>query len=277
MTDDCFAGLKPQKGVVDADGVRINYYDWGQDGPDVVMIHGITSSALSWWRVAPELARSGYKVTALDMPGHGDSEDPNISYTLSKTAHIVDAFMAALGIAAPIIVGHSWGGGVTLTHATDPDMVVVPHSIVLVDPLIRMPIDPESQYRDALLKLLGAPRQKLAPMLRDAYPKWHDCDVYWKAEALEKAAPSALNGVFAENAGLDQVFRLQNVPGPWCLLVAEPAQGGLLPRSMWPELEKAAQENDGGVRYMPGVPHDVHREDFEGFLALLNDFLSGVG
>ena len=57
MKDGCFAGMKPERGEVRADGVRISYCTWENDGPDIVMLHGITSSAMTWWRVAPIVAQ----------------------------------------------------------------------------------------------------------------------------------------------------------------------------------------------------------------------------
>jgi pimeloyl-ACP methyl ester carboxylesterase len=276
MQDNCFAGMKPEKGKVSADGVRICYYVWENDGPDMVMMHGITSSALTWWRVAPEMARAGYRVTALDMPGHGDSDCPDRSHSLSETAHIVDVFMAALEIRSPIVMGHSWGGGVTLVHATNSRTRIVPRSIVLIDPLIRTPPGDVSQYRDALLELLGKPRPELATLLRDVYPNWHECDVYWKAEALEKGSPSVVRGVFSESLGLELVSQLLDVPGPWALIAADPAHGGILSETMWTELREAAENNQGHMFHMDDVGHDIYREDFNGFMAHLNTFLGSV-
>ena len=276
MEDHCFAGMKPKKGKVTADGVRICYYVWENDGPDMVMMHGITSSALTWWRVAPEMARAGYRVTALDMPGHGDSDCRDRSYALSETAHIVDNFMAALDIRSPIVVGHSWSGGVALVHATDPRTGIIPNSIVLIDPLIRTPAGNVLQYRDALIELLGKPRQEQATLLRDVYLNWHDCDVFWKAEALEKGSPSAVRGVFSETFGLELVPHLLNVPGPWALIAADPAHGGILSATMWTELGEAAEKNQGQMYEMPDVGHDIYREDFTGFMSHLNTFLGSV-
>ena len=276
MKDDCFAGMKPERGEIRADGVRISYCAWENDGPDIVMLHGITSSAPTWWRVAPSVARAGYSVTALDMPGHGDSDHPRRSYALRETAHIVDGFMASLEIRDPIVMGHSWGGGVTLVHATDSITQIVPKGIILVDPLIRMPSGDVSQYRDALLEPLGKPRHEQDTLLRGVYPNWHECDVYWKAEALEKGSPSAVRGVFSETRRLDLVPTLLDVPCPWALIASDPAFGGILPHTMWNELREAAEKTRGQMFDMAGVGHDSYREDFEGFVSLLHEFLGSI-
>lgn len=277
MDDACFAGVTPKRNEIDADGVRISYASWGDRGRDVVMLHGITSSAMTWWHVAPELARLGYRVTAPDMPGHGDSAGADRNYGLSETARIVDAFMSGLELRSPIVIGHSWGGGVALVHATASASQVEPGSIVLVDPLLSMPVVDAAEYRQALSEHLGKPRREQADRLRDAHPRWHTCDVYWKAEALEKSSPQAVHGVFRENIGLDLLPELRSVAVPWALVVADPAQGGILPHTLWQDLQMAAAGGQGQLYTMPGVGHDIHREDFAGFMANLQRFLRSCG
>jgi len=274
MDDERFAGLAPRRDAIDADGVRISYAVWGDDSPDIVMLHGITSSAMTWWRVAPELARKGYRVIAPDMPGHGDSAGAGGSFALAKTARTIDAFMSVLAVRSPIVIGHSWGGGVTLLHAATPSSQVVPGGVVLVDPLIRMPHTGSAEYRETFLAQLGRPRSELQGELRAANPAWDHYDVYWKAEALEKCQPAAVVGVFGENRDVDLRRELRNLVMPWGLIVADPAHGGILSQAMWQELEAAAAGGRGRVFGLPGVGHDVHREDFAGFMAVLERYLA---
>jgi pimeloyl-ACP methyl ester carboxylesterase len=42
-------------------------------GPLAVLVHGVTSSSRTWWRVGPALARRGFRVLAVDLRGHGAS------------------------------------------------------------------------------------------------------------------------------------------------------------------------------------------------------------
>ncbi len=43
------------------------------EAPLALLIHGVTSSSRSWWRLAPELVRRGFRVLAVDLRGHGAS------------------------------------------------------------------------------------------------------------------------------------------------------------------------------------------------------------
>ena len=276
MNDSCFAGIAPKWDVIDADGVRLNYATWGDRGQDVVMLHGITSSAMTWWRVAPELVRLGCRVIAPDMPGHGDSGSPALGYRLSETAGIIDAFMSALSVRSPIVMGHSWGGGVALVLATASATKTAPSGLILIDPLVRMPTEFLEEYRQMLIEPLGKPRQGAVSWLREANPRWHKCDVHWKAEALEKGSREAVLGVFEECAGLDLLPELRSLQIPWALVVADAELGGIFPAAMWPELQATAG-NHGRLFKMPGVGHDVQREDFAGLMANLEQFLENCG
>ena len=74
QSPECVGGLEPSRGQVQAGGMTFSYLEWGGSGAPLLLLHGITSSARGWWRVAPELVALGYHVYALDMPGHGQSQ-----------------------------------------------------------------------------------------------------------------------------------------------------------------------------------------------------------
>jgi pimeloyl-ACP methyl ester carboxylesterase len=71
----------PALEFVDLSGYRMAYRQWGDTSraEAVVLVHGITSSALSWVRVAPRLADET-RVIAVDLKGHGDSDRPPTGY-----------------------------------------------------------------------------------------------------------------------------------------------------------------------------------------------------
>src|SRR5215218_6103560 len=107
----CVAGLEPSRGSIDAGGINLSYLEWGQGGAPLLLLHGITSSARGWWRVAPELVALGYHVYALDMPGHGESQLGD-THQIDQIAARVGAVAEALQLAKPTVIGHSWCGAV---------------------------------------------------------------------------------------------------------------------------------------------------------------------
>ena len=89
---------------------RIHYERWGEHGTPVVLVHGFAESTLAWSLTAPELARH-HRVYALDLPGFGYSGYTG-RYTLDDEVAALAAFLEALDIDRPILVGHSMGAGV---------------------------------------------------------------------------------------------------------------------------------------------------------------------
>jgi 3-oxoadipate enol-lactonase len=78
-------------------------------GKPIVLIHGLLGSQQSWDRVVPLLADE-FEVVTIDLPGHGGSEVPAGMSTMQDAARAVADTIAELGLDAPVVVGHSWGG-----------------------------------------------------------------------------------------------------------------------------------------------------------------------
>jgi pimeloyl-ACP methyl ester carboxylesterase len=91
--------------------MRFHYLEWGApDAPAVVLLHGGHQSAHSWDLVSLHLARN-YRVLALDQRGHGDSEwARDVEYSNHAMSLDAEAFIAALGLDRPVLIGHSMGG-----------------------------------------------------------------------------------------------------------------------------------------------------------------------
>jgi non-heme chloroperoxidase len=90
-------------------GLRIHYAANGpDDGYPIIMLHGYSDSWFSFSRVLPALGKR-YRVYALDLRGHGDSDRPATGYHMRDLATDVVAFMDAKRIHRAAIVGHSMG------------------------------------------------------------------------------------------------------------------------------------------------------------------------
>src|SRR5215471_4265240 len=102
---------------VEVDGATIHYLAWGpRDRPGLVFVHGGGAHAHWWTHVAAPFAGS-LRVLALDLSGHGDS-DHRAEYSLTRWTAEVMAVADAGGLAgAPVVVGHSMGGFVTVATA----------------------------------------------------------------------------------------------------------------------------------------------------------------
>jgi len=95
--------------------VSIYYVAEGDpENPIVILIHGFGGSTFTWRDTLPALADAGFYAVALDLPPFGLSDkNPELDYSRSGMADIVDQFMDAMNIPTATIVGHSMGGSVT--------------------------------------------------------------------------------------------------------------------------------------------------------------------
>jgi len=96
-----------------SDDVQIHYETVG-DGPDLVLVHGLTDSSGTWGVITPTLAEN-YRVTTLDLRGHGRSGDAQ-TYDSMAMAQDLEAVVTAAGIVNPLLVGHSLGGIVVTAY-----------------------------------------------------------------------------------------------------------------------------------------------------------------
>jgi pimeloyl-ACP methyl ester carboxylesterase len=123
--------IAPERYETEVHGAKISYRCWGApDLPAIVLVHGGAAHAGWWDHIAPMIPRE-YRVVALDLSGHGDS-DRRDDYTLSTWAAEIIGVVDHAGITSPpILVGHSMGGFVVLTTAAEfPDRVA---GIVILD------------------------------------------------------------------------------------------------------------------------------------------------
>lgn len=112
-------------------GGRVHYLDFGGDGPDLVLVHGLGGSALNWLAVAPALA--GYaRVYAIDLAGFGRTAPEGRSADVRANRVLLDRFVREVCGGSAIIAGNSMGGLVSLMQAaTEPHDV---EGLILVDP-----------------------------------------------------------------------------------------------------------------------------------------------
>lgn len=102
---------------VEVEGHRLHVAGTG-DGRDVVLLHGLGDSSVGWRFVAPDLAAMGYRVSAWDALGAGQSEKPaDADLTLPAHARRLLCLLDRLEIRRAVLVGHSLGGGLALLAA----------------------------------------------------------------------------------------------------------------------------------------------------------------
>ena len=95
-------------------GLKLHVRDWGpEDAPAIVLIHGWSQHHLCWSAQFASPLTDEFRIIALDLRGHGQSEapwEPENYTTGSLWADDIAAVIETVGLAAPILVGWSYGG-----------------------------------------------------------------------------------------------------------------------------------------------------------------------
>ena len=90
------------------DDLKIHYTIYGKAEPTLVFVHGWACDETVWNAQAPELAQKLRCIT-VDLPGHGQSDKPEIRYTMHLYARALDAVMRDAQVRSAVLVGHSNG------------------------------------------------------------------------------------------------------------------------------------------------------------------------
>ena len=107
---------------IHVNGVSIGVEERGTKGQrTIVLLHGFTGSTTSWGRHLHTFARSGFRVIALDMLGHGQSDAPVDlqRYSIEHCEADILAALEELGVrkGKSILLGYSMGGRIALYTA----------------------------------------------------------------------------------------------------------------------------------------------------------------
>jgi pimeloyl-ACP methyl ester carboxylesterase len=103
----------PLDRYLQVNGVNTRYWQMGECGSMVILLHGGNGSIEFWLYNIATLAQH-HQVYAFDMVGAGKSDCPDANYSLAAQTEFLRGFMAALSLDTTILIGNSMGGGVAL-------------------------------------------------------------------------------------------------------------------------------------------------------------------
>ncbi|MBO3724142.1 alpha/beta fold hydrolase [Actinomyces bowdenii] len=257
--------------------------------PTLVLLHGITGSAVSQAEAIEHWAARGYRVIALDARGHGLSPRWSaeqlqqagqvlVDDVIEILEELVQARPASPGGAPPrpILIGHSMGAATAMVLAVQrPDLVA---GIVLEDPALHGMRSPEE------LLARGAARER--------------------ARAAEAADPAASVSQALEGRAMPDA---EVLPGVWAAQRSDPAlllSGVVAPEVPWTEavaslevpallltgdrpgsarvgpagLERVAALNPRiATVLVPGAGHQVRRSDPQAYYSAVDGWLERQG
>ncbi|MDJ0512418.1 MAG: alpha/beta hydrolase [Methyloceanibacter sp.] len=97
------------------------FYETMGSGDPLLLIHGFGSSTFTWRRIAPALATT-HRVIAVDLKGFGQSDKPlDEHYSIFDQAQLIKQLILEKDLKDLTLIGHSYGGGISLMLALDKD------------------------------------------------------------------------------------------------------------------------------------------------------------
>lgn len=226
--------------------------DTGRGDKTALLLHGLMGSAESWWRVIPLLIDHGYRVLAMDLPGHGESpRDPHL--TVAAAAASVVETLAHHRPEGPLhAIGHSYGA--TVLAAAAAAAALAADVTVYVDSALAFPGGADRATLEA--DYSRDRRDRMNPVwLRATRPHYsqHDAEVEARAAARFDPATSA-----SISCGDDVEF----APAPGSILVhADPGT------NMTDADKRRFTDAGASVRGIPGAAHTVWYSHFAEFTA----------
>jgi pimeloyl-ACP methyl ester carboxylesterase len=261
---------------------RFHFLEWGdREAPPIVLLHGGHQSAHSWDLVSLHLAQN-YHVLALDQRGHGDSEwARDVEYSNHIMALDALAFLGAMGLEKPILIGHSMGGrnSMILTKQ-DPSRL---RALVIVD------VGPEVSDRGRAAIAGFVQENQEFENLEHFVANVRKYDPYRPREHIERTVKYNMlqraDGKFVSKCDSNpRRLGIVRGQGPLENITLEDAASFHLPvllvrgeRSNILAADAAERFRDalpdGRLVTVPNCGHNVHGQNTLGFIAVLGEFL----
>lgn len=260
------------------DGLRIAYSDVGA-GPPLVLLHGGMDDSRSWrWQV--DDLSDEFRVLAWDAPGCGHSSEPPESWRMPEYADCLKAWLDAVGIQRPNLLGLSWGSTIALElYRRHPR---VPRSLVLASAYAgwagSLPAEEVAARLESVLAGADLPREDLLEgwpgllstatspeLVKELVSIWAD-----NAGSIHPAGYRAMAHSMAE-ADLRDV--LPRIDIPTLLLYGELDQRSPLPIAG----ELRDHIPSARLAVIPGTGHVSNAEAPSEFNAHVREFLRSLG
>jgi N-formylmaleamate deformylase len=256
---------------VDRDGLRLHHLEYGDAGPPVVIVPGITSPAATWEFVSQELSRD-YRVITLDIRGRGLSDTPPTGYSLADYAGDVKAVVDQLGLQRPTLVGHSMGARIAAAVRVLHRGVAGP--VVLADPPLTGPgRGTYPMSLEAFMDQLQAARSGAAPedLLR-YFPTLTPEHLALRAQWLPTCDENAVRDSWWNFHREDFFPYLRELEPP--VLFMYGGDSPVVAESALPEIKETRPDVE--IARIPSAGHMIPWDNTEEFLAETRRFLERV-
>ena len=265
--------------------MRFHFLEWGRpNARPIVLLHGGHQSAHSWDLVSLHLAQN-YRILALDQRGHGDSEwARDVTYSSQEMSLDAEAFIEAMHLEQPILIGHSMGG----RNA----MLLIRHGRASLRAAVIVDVGPElsdqgraaiagfvrgNQEFDNLEHFISNVRQYDPYRPREHIERTVKYNMLERADGkyISKCDPTPRRLGIARPDGPQENITLQDAATfKLPVLLVRGANSNVLAADAAEHF--AAALPHGRLVTVPDCGHNVHGQNTKGFIQALNPFLDAL-
>lgn len=234
---------------------NINYVRYGDKSKQaIVLLHGWGQNIEMMQPVGDAFTTTN-DVIAIDLPGHGASEEPKEVLQLSDFVEIIKELLDQLKIKNPILIGHSFGGKISLLYASK---YSVKKLVLLASPY-------KTEMKELSLKTKALKQLKKVPGLKklENFAKKHIGSTDYR-----NASP-IMRQILVEHVNLDLTEEVSKIKCPTLLIWGTLDQE--VPVEEAYELEELIE--DSGVVIYEGCTHYAYLERLGQTIHVLNSFL----
>ncbi|MBE6160534.1 MAG: alpha/beta hydrolase [Lactobacillales bacterium] len=234
--------------------IKINYIRYGKGKDTIVLLHGWGQN-IEMMKMVADPFESDYDIVIIDLPGHGNSEEPKTVYSLYDFVDCVKQLLDSLKIKNPILIGHSFGGKISLLYAS---MYDVKKLILFGSPFKR-----EIQKLSLKTKMLKTAKKIPGINKLEGFAKKHIGSTDYK-----NASP-LMRQILVEHVNLDITEEVKKIKCPTLILWGTLDDAVPLERAY--ELENLI--SDAGVVVYEGCTHYAYLERLGQTINVLKSFL----
>lgn len=171
-------------------GININYKELGvKDNQAIIYLHGWGQNIEMMEPIAKPFIDTN-RIIIIDLPGFGKSEEPDFAWSLEDYSKMLESLLKKLNIKKPILVGHSFGGKISITYAQNHDveklvLLASPYKVKIKEPSTKVKILKKLKkvpglggLAESMKKHLGSTDYKNAsPLMREILVKHVNTDL----------------------------------------------------------------------------------------------------
>lgn len=251
------------KQFIDIEDIKLCYEVQGEGEP-VLILHGWGCSKDTVQSITEHIAKT-HRAYALDMPGFGETPPPNEIFGIEQYTQVVEKFCRKLNIENPILIGHSFGGRISILFSsrnqTSKVMLVDAAGIVPKRTLkYHIKVRSYKIYKKLLPLFVG--KQEAERRIEERRNRSGSADY--------RAAQGIMRAVFVKIVNEDLKYVMPKIKAPTLMI--------------WGELDTATPLSDArtmeklikgsGVAVMKGCGHYSFLDNPRQFFAIVDAFLN---